>query len=157
MLKRGRTATSLSVPGHQSARLCVYDAMNVLRLQGLNLWGLRGFFPKLEQITISGQCLASGATSRSTCSGCFEAFCLHLSFNFLLSDVRVCLLLFFYTGCKVCIKKFHAMWSCLHSRAHQRGGALQVVNLVAPHITTATVLLQSSSTQASQGCVISRC
>ena len=90
MLKRGLTVTSLSVPGHQGARLCVYDAMNVLRLQGLNLWGLGEFFPRLEQITISGQCLASSPTSRATCSGCYEAFVLHLGFNSLLSNVRVC-------------------------------------------------------------------
>ena len=90
VLKHGRTATSLSVPGHLSAGLCVYDAMKVLRLQGLTLHGLRDFLPKLEQITISGQCLASDPMSRATCRGCLKAFVLHLGFKSLLSNVRVC-------------------------------------------------------------------
>ena len=97
MLKRGRTATSLSVPGHQSPAKCVQLAqvehtMNILRSQGLRLHDLCGHFPRIEQIIIGGVCLA-GAYSprlRYCCRECTEGSKLQVYFGFSLLDIKVC-------------------------------------------------------------------
>ena len=92
MLKRGRTATSLSVPGHQSPAKCVQHTMNILRLQGLRLHDLCGYFPRIEQTTIGGVCLAGASSPRSRycCKECTEGAKLQVYFGFSLLDIKVC-------------------------------------------------------------------
>ena len=92
VLKRGYTATSLSVPSHQSRLDCVAHAVNDLGLQGLYLHDLCEHFPSLEQVTIGGVCTTGPATllSRYYCGNCHEGFEMHVFFRALLSDIKVC-------------------------------------------------------------------
>ena len=83
MLRRGRTATSLSVPRHKlkSEKDCMYHAMGVLRSQGLKLYGLEEWFPRLEQITIGRRCPteASNPPSRYSCKACQDGDLVNLA------------------------------------------------------------------------------
>ena len=92
MLRRGCTATSLSVPGHHSIVNCVHQATHVLSMEGLCLYDLKKAFPRLEQITMSGRCPASASDSASHyyCEQCCGAFFLQNRFRSLLANVRVC-------------------------------------------------------------------
>ena len=92
MLRRGSTATSLSVPSPQSTDSCMYQAYDVLRSQGLYLYDLREMFPRLEQITIGRRCLAgaSGPASHFKRGECCAAFEVEKYFKSLLSHVKVC-------------------------------------------------------------------
>ena len=93
MLRRGCTATSLSLPGHQSTVSCFYGAMQVLTSQSLYLYDMGCYFPRLEQITIGGKCLAEAPKpvlrARYFCSQCQRAFSLQNNFRSLLTDVKV--------------------------------------------------------------------
>ena len=93
MLRRGRTAKSLSVPGHQTAHPCVYSTMDVLRSQGIHGYDLGKVFPSLEQITVGGRCPSRASTpglSYYSCRDCLEAYVFHESFRAFLADVKVC-------------------------------------------------------------------
>ena len=93
MLRRGRTATSLSVPGHQSAIPCVYSTMDVLRSQGIHGYDLGKFFSSLEQITVGGRCPSRASApvlSYNTCRHCLEDYIFHKDFRAFLADVKVC-------------------------------------------------------------------
>ena len=92
VLRRGNTVTSLSVPGHRRISTCMPYIVYILRLQGLHLQNLRGYFPRVQQITLGGMCVtaAYGPISRSWCGECSEGFDMHLYFRSFLSDIRVC-------------------------------------------------------------------
>ena len=93
MLRRGRTATSLSVPGHQSAHPCVYSTMDVLRSQGIHVYNLGRVFSSLEQITVGGRCPSRASAPESSyynCRDCLEAKVFHESFRAFLANVKVC-------------------------------------------------------------------
>ena len=89
MLRRGHTATSLSIPGHQSTLDCLSHAMT---LQGSHLCGVLNGLPNLEQITVGGGCLATASvpTSRFDCMECRNAFVMQMYFGSFLSRVKVC-------------------------------------------------------------------
>ena len=91
MLRRGFTATVLSVPHHQSTEDCMYHALDVLRSQGLYLYDLDQSFPILEQITMGRRCPteASNPPSHYSCKDCRDADILRLRFSRLLSRVKV--------------------------------------------------------------------
>ena len=91
VLKRGYTATSLSLPGHQSPSDYAFHTMNVLRLRGIYLHDMCKHFPRLEQVTIGRICLAKPPTlgSRYYCGECHEGFGMHLYFRAWLSGIKV--------------------------------------------------------------------
>ena len=93
VLRRGRTTTSLSVPGHQSTFTCVHSTMDVLRLQGIHDHDYGQVFPSLEQITIGSRCPSRASAPMSRyydCKDCHGTFILHERFRAFLADVKVC-------------------------------------------------------------------
>ena len=92
MLRRGRTTTSLSVPGYESTSTTIRCAMDVLRSQGLHLDDLSIAFPNLEQISVgrSRRCLENEDYDPMWCMGDSAPFDTQTYFGTLLSNAKVC-------------------------------------------------------------------
>ena len=94
VVRRGGTATSLSIPGHYRTEDCLPHAMNVLRSEGFDICmcHMGNIFPELKQMTIGRRCVteASNPSLYDSCKDCHDAILLQLHFDCLLSKVRVC-------------------------------------------------------------------
>ena len=92
MLRRGCTAISLSVSGHQSTANGLEDAIKALRLPSIYMLKLGILFPRLQQISTGGKCLAkpSHPIMLYSCRDCFVIFLTHSCVGPLLSNVKVC-------------------------------------------------------------------
>ena len=91
MLRRGRTTTSLSVPGyeHTSPRIC--RAMEPLRLLGPDQCDLGLVFPRLEQISVGrSRRRLNYVYDSGCCTGDAEPFDTQTYFGPLISNAKVC-------------------------------------------------------------------
>ena len=94
VVRRGGTATSLSIPGHYRTEDCLQHAMDVLISKGLDicLCHMGNIFTNLKQMTIGRRCVteASNPLLYDSCKECHDAILLELRFDCLLSEVKVC-------------------------------------------------------------------
>ena len=115
MLRRGCTATSLSIPcQRQSVVDCLSNAFDVtswtiLRSQGLDiyLYELGRTFPALKQMTIGRRCMTETSKPQShkdfrDCN--HDDIRLQCHFGLLLSKVKVCSPPSFCAAYKVCMR-----------------------------------------------------
>ena len=136
MLRRGSTATSLSLPGHQSTAACMKPAMYFLREQGLCLYHFRKLHPRVG-ISILGKCLANGCRLRPNMVLILQEMLCSLEHAVVLPILALkhqgVPLLLVCTSYKVCIGE---LMPCGAANFEKPTGdmtsCMQVVNMIAP-------------------------